>query len=646
MIFRSLPKPLVALVAALAVLASAATAQRPTPQRLRLPVGGTNLAPRPSNDAGLVVQDLATGITPGQLAQSILSGSGVTVSNVQYSGVPHSAGTFTTTTPGILGFSSGIVLSSGDIASVVGPNLSDATSTDNQLGGDPDLQAIIPNHVVNDACVLEFDFTTSALAPNQTGSVTFNFVFSSEEYNEWVNTAFNDVFGFFLNGHNIALLQDLSTPVTIDNVNGGNPYGPPPNGSHPNEFRNNDLDDGGGFIDTEMDGLTITLTAFGNITGPGPHHIKLAIADAGDFVYDSNVFIQGSSLVATSGPSCIAPTPTSPVNATVQQPTSFEVRAIANHGGANASVTIQGVTATFDPGFGGNPQPAAVPGSTSPTLPTNGQPASTVFSWTPPATAVGAWVFTYTLVDDLAQSAPCVVRLNVAPSTLAVPTCIAPTPTGDVEAVIGFDTYFEFRAVANNGLPGATVTIQAMTAEFKQNFSGPSVSVPLPFSLGTQLPASGQPASVFVGWNPPVTAIGQWDFTVHLIDNLGQTNECGISVYVRDAILFIGVNQIYAPLTPGDVLRVEPLLSYPLGVHAQPDILVPNVPWLYGFDIYVQALKFNPIDDPSDPLKTSETIRYRIEISNLTVAPGNGLSLVATDIAELGENLPYDYSVL
>ena len=36
---------------------------------------------------------------------------------------------------------------------------------------------------------------------------------------------FNDVFGFFLDGKNIALIPATESPVSIDNVNGGNPLG-------------------------------------------------------------------------------------------------------------------------------------------------------------------------------------------------------------------------------------------------------------------------------------------------------------------------------------------------------------------------------------------------------------------------------------
>ena len=49
--------------------------------------------------------------------------------------------------------------------------------------------------------------------------VSFEYIFGSEEYYEWVSSKFNDVFGSFLNGRNIALLPDGVTEVAINNVN-------------------------------------------------------------------------------------------------------------------------------------------------------------------------------------------------------------------------------------------------------------------------------------------------------------------------------------------------------------------------------------------------------------------------------------------
>jgi hypothetical protein len=237
---------------------------------------------------GIVTEDLNSGLTPEDLVNSLLK-EGVAVSNITLTGANRSAGNFSGG-EGIIGFENGIILSSGNISFVVGPNKFDDVTTINNLPGDPDLDALVPGFKTFDATVLEFDFVP------ETGIIQFEYVFTSDEYNEFVNTEFNDVFGFFVNGENIALIPGTTTPVAINNVNNGNPFGT--NASNPEYYINNDLSDGGGEINTEMDGLTIVLTATANVTPNETNHIRMAIADAGDWALDSNVIIRAESIVS------------------------------------------------------------------------------------------------------------------------------------------------------------------------------------------------------------------------------------------------------------------------------------------------------------------------------------------------------------
>ena len=240
------------------------------------------------SSAGLATADLNSGLTPSNIANELVGG-GVTISNVVYSGNNVAVGKFSGGT-GIIGFEEGIILSSGDIANVVGPNSYDGTTNDNGMPGDADLGALIPGYTTYDAAVLEFDFVPDS------NVVTFEYVFGSEEYNEFVDSSYNDVFGFFINGVNCALIPGTSTAVSINNVNGGNPYGTNP--TNPAYYRNNDLDDGGGSINTELDGLTVVLTVTAIVNAGKTNHLKLAIADAGDYVLDSDVFIKAKSITA------------------------------------------------------------------------------------------------------------------------------------------------------------------------------------------------------------------------------------------------------------------------------------------------------------------------------------------------------------
>jgi hypothetical protein len=122
---------------------------------------------------------------------------------------------------------------------------------------------------------LKFDFTSAS------GNVFFNYVFASEEYNEWVGSQFNDSFQLLLNGNNIAFLPGGGGVVSINNVN---------NGSNSAFFKNNT----GLAFDTQFDGLTTVLTA--SATGlVGTNTFEFLIQDLGDSQLDSGVFIQAGT---------------------------------------------------------------------------------------------------------------------------------------------------------------------------------------------------------------------------------------------------------------------------------------------------------------------------------------------------------------
>lgn len=216
---------------------------------------------------------------------AILVGSGVTYSNVGYTGATVAIGSFTGGT-GIIGFEDGIILSSGDIAMVVGPNDDTGEGTSNGEPGDDALSTIVANDTY-DAAVLTFDFVP---AGNQ---IVFSYVFSSEEYNEYVNAGVNDVFAFFVNGENCATAN--GSFVSIDTIN---------NDSNSELY----VDNEDGHLNTEMDGMTVVLTCTATVNPGSNNTMKLAIADTGDSILDSNVFIQAKSFVVpTPTPS---PTPT------------------------------------------------------------------------------------------------------------------------------------------------------------------------------------------------------------------------------------------------------------------------------------------------------------------------------------------------
>jgi hypothetical protein len=229
----------------------------------------------------LVVEPINNDTVDATSLAQMLAGDGVAVSDASYVGVDDASGTFSGGAD-VVGFGSGALLTSGDVQNVVGPNLSDSIGTDTTAPGDTDLDGLSAN-ATEDASVLEFNFTTDD------DMVFFQYVFASDEYNEYVNSNYNDAFGFFVNGNNCATIE--GDPVTINTIN---------QTSHAELYRNNDLQDGGGEINTEMDGLTTVLTCEASVNvSPATNHIKLAIADATDGAYDSAVFIEANSFTTT-----------------------------------------------------------------------------------------------------------------------------------------------------------------------------------------------------------------------------------------------------------------------------------------------------------------------------------------------------------
>jgi hypothetical protein len=212
------------------------------------------------------------------LANSLLSSSsGITINSASYVGA-NSASGFFTSTGGTLPFTSGIVLTSGSRTTVEGTNTASGTGLNNGLPGDAALTGLLPSGNTFDASVLEIRFTPT------NSIVSFQYVFGSEEYNEYVNSSYNDVFGFFLNGTNVALIPGTSTPVTINNVN---------NGLNANYY----FDNTSGARATQLDGLVGVKTGF--------FLYAIGIADAGDGVLDSAVFLAGGSFTDAPPPNAV-----------------------------------------------------------------------------------------------------------------------------------------------------------------------------------------------------------------------------------------------------------------------------------------------------------------------------------------------------
>ncbi|MFC1733537.1 choice-of-anchor L domain-containing protein [candidate division KSB1 bacterium] len=229
-----------------------------------------------------------TTMTPQQLVQNVLIGQGVTISNVTFNS-PSGAqniGHFSALNTN-LGLDSGVIIASGRVSNAIGPNNTQSAGNQTFTGSDPQLAALMPGYSIFDAAVLEFDFVPLS------DTIRFNYIFGSEEYPEWVSSPYNDVFGFFISGanpaggnynnYNIALIPGTTLPVCIDNVNNVIP-------SYPQYYVNNN-----GGLTIQYDGFTTVFTAWAKVTPCSTYHMKLAVADAGDMILDSGVFLEKNS---------------------------------------------------------------------------------------------------------------------------------------------------------------------------------------------------------------------------------------------------------------------------------------------------------------------------------------------------------------
>jgi gliding motility-associated-like protein len=239
-------------------------------------------------------------ITPSNnataLAQAI-TGKGVKITNAKFTGNATAGGTFTNSNTNDLGIASGIILSTGNTATINNKASFFSSTPHNPVpGGDADLTTIVGSQTY-DGAVLEFDFTAVG------DSILVNFVFGSEEYPNYNCTNYNDAFAFLISGpgytgkKNIALVPGTTIPVSINSINDGTSNGSNtacvnlgPGSPFTGLFVNNN-----GNQNVAFNGYTKVLTAKAKVQPCQTYHIKLAIADVADNIYDSGVFIEGNS---------------------------------------------------------------------------------------------------------------------------------------------------------------------------------------------------------------------------------------------------------------------------------------------------------------------------------------------------------------
>ena len=115
------------------------------------------------------------------------------------------------------------------------------------------------------------------------------------EYPEFVNRSFNDVFGFFVNGVNVAVVPGTADPVTINKINVGDSAGSAV--SNPQYFTQYSTPN----TPFNYGGATVLLTARATVNKGVVNTFRFAIVDSSDAALDSAVLI-GTGKFTTAPP--------------------------------------------------------------------------------------------------------------------------------------------------------------------------------------------------------------------------------------------------------------------------------------------------------------------------------------------------------
>ncbi len=223
-------------------------------------------------------------------------GIGVSVTSPQILyGATDQFGTFENGVTGAnLQLESGIFLTTGDVATAFTSNDQSGTTVNQVDGGpDPDLN-LIDSTADFDTAAFQFDFATDG------DGVVIEYQFASDEYPEYVCSRFNDAFGFFVSGGDLASTQNIAllpnnAIVSVNTINNGT-SGTAADGTACDfsqsglHIDNNNGAVGPVFI--EYDGISVKLFATLPLTSGVTYTMKMALADVGDSSLDSGVFIK------------------------------------------------------------------------------------------------------------------------------------------------------------------------------------------------------------------------------------------------------------------------------------------------------------------------------------------------------------------
>ncbi|KOS06278.1 hypothetical protein AM493_09715 [Flavobacterium akiainvivens] len=244
--------------------------------------------------------------TAQQLVEDVLINSDcAVVSNVSVTGAAYASANsygYFSGNGSSFPFQNGIILSTGRAVMAQGPNtslLDDGGNID--WPGDADLEQALNIVGSINATILEFDFVPVG------NKISFDYMLSSEEYHDNAPCNYSDGFAFLLkpagsaDGYqNLAVVPGTNIPVKVTSVR---PTIPPPGGCPAQNPQYFDAFNGSEHP-TNFNGQTKVMKAIADVIPGTTYHIKLVIADEGNYRYDSAIFIGGGSfdMVTDLGP--------------------------------------------------------------------------------------------------------------------------------------------------------------------------------------------------------------------------------------------------------------------------------------------------------------------------------------------------------
>ena len=239
---------------------------------------------------------------PELVTDVLVNKSCVPVNNITWRtgtnfGSTNGIGHFDNTNPAFP-LSSGVILSTGNVANAPGPNTTDLNDGNAAWTGDTDLEntllaaGIVMNSV--NATVLEFDFIP--FSPN----FNFQFLFASEEYGNF-QCQFSDAFAFLLTNTstgittNLAVIPSTTIPISVVTIRNSlyNSSCSSENPAYFGAFNGGSVAAGSA---TNFNGQTVMMNATSTTLIPNTtYHIKLVIADRQDNQADSAIFLGANS---------------------------------------------------------------------------------------------------------------------------------------------------------------------------------------------------------------------------------------------------------------------------------------------------------------------------------------------------------------